>query len=151
MIRTNKMIYLLCALAIPILYGAMPAARAEPVVLGPAQMDAVTAGYATGGALALAAGAFVMTGTSATAVNTMTTLNGNPTLAGYAAGSEAVGSSTAVGPGAATGTSATTSATVPGTEVMTYSIGMNRQYGPVSMSGSATMSFGSFAGPQISF
>ena len=149
MIRTNKMMYPLFALTI--LYGAMPAARAEPVVLGPAQMDAVTAGYATGGALALAAGAFVMTGTSATAVNTMTTLNGNPTLAGYAAGSEAVGSSTAVGPGAATGTSATTSATVPGTEVMTYSIGMNRQYGPVSMSGSATMSFGSFAGPQISF
>lgn len=145
MIRTNKIMYPLCALAT--LCGAMPVARAEPVVLGPAQMDAVTAGYASGGALALGAGTFVITGTSATAVNTMTTLNGNPTLAGYVAGSEAVGSSTALGTGASTGTAATTSATVPGTQVTVYTINANRQYGNVSISGSATMAFGSFPGP----
>lgn len=140
--------------ALAILCGAMSVARAGPagpVILGPAQMDAVTAGGAVGNVLAGAVGPFAFTGTTATAVNTMTTLNGNPTLAGYVAGSEAVGSATAVGPGAATGTAAMTSAVVPGTQVVTYAINANRQIGSTSVSGSATMSFGSFTGPQVSF
>ena len=84
MIRTNKIMYPLCALAI--LCGAMSVARAGPVVLGPAQMDAVTAGGAVGGALALAVGPFAFTGTSATAVNTMITLNGQPDFGGLCGG-----------------------------------------------------------------
>lgn len=147
--RHNKIRYTFYALAI--LCVAMPAARAGPVILGPAQMDAVTAGGATGDALALAVGSFAFTGTSAHAINTMTTLNGNPSLAGYVAGSEAVGSATASGAGGAVGTAAMTSATVPGTQVITYTLNANQQIGSVATSGSATMSFGSFAGPQVSF
>lgn len=149
MIRTNKIMYQLCALAI--LCSAMSVARAGPVVLGPAQMDAVTAGGAGGGALAIATGPFAFTATSANAVNNMVTMNGQPSLAGYVAGSEAVGSATAAGAGAATGTAATTSAVVPGSQVVSYALNANQQIGGSSISGSATMSFGSFVGPRVSF
>lgn len=145
--RHNKIRHTFYALTI--LCVAMPVAGASPVILGPAEMDAVTAGWATGDALALAAGPFAFTGTSAHAINTTTTLNGNPALAGYAAGSEAVGSATSSG--GAVGTAAMTSASAPGTQVMTYSLNASQQIGGFSTSGSATMSFGTFAGPQPSF
>ncbi|MGE5319867.1 MAG: hypothetical protein ACM3KD_06795 [Hyphomicrobiaceae bacterium] len=145
--RHNKIRHTFYALAI--LCAAMPVARAGPtgpVILGPAEMDAVTAGGATGDAFAIAVGPFGFTGTSAQAINTMTTLNGNPALAGYAAGSEAVGSATASGAGGAVGTAAMTTAMVPGTQVITYTITGGLQVGSVATSGSATMSFGSFTG-----
>ncbi len=136
--------------ALALLCGAMPMAMAGPVILGPAEMDKVTAGASTGGgALAFAAGPFAFTGTSATAIATKDTMNGQPTLTGYAAGSEAVGTATATGPGAVSGTAATTSAAVPGTVVTTYTITANQQVGGTSISGSATMAFGSFAGPSV--
>jgi hypothetical protein len=80
----------------------------------------------------------------------MSTLNGNPALAGYAAGSEAVGSATATGTGGTAATAAMTSAMVPGSQVVNYTLNANQQIGAVSTSGSATMAFGSFAGPQVS-
>lgn len=150
MTRHNTMRPIFCTLAI--LYGAMSMARAGPVILAPAQMDAVTAGGAVGNVVAAAVGPFAFTGTSANAVNYMVTLNGQPSLAGYAAGSEAVGSATAVGAGSATGVAATTASVAPGTQVVNYTINANQQIGSTSVSGSATMSFGSFgAGPQVSF
>jgi len=144
--RHNKIPHTFYALAI--LCVAMPVARAGPigpVILGPSEMDAVTAGGAAGDALAIAVGPFGFTGTSAHAISTMTTLNGNPALAGFASGSEAVGSATA-STGGAVGTAAMTVATVPGTQVISYSINGGLQVGSVSTSGSATMAFGSFTG-----
>lgn len=150
MTRHNAIRPTFCALAI--LCGATSMARAEPLTLAPSQMDAVTAGGAVGNVVAAAVGPFAFTGTSANAVNYMVTLNGQPSLAGYAAGSEAVGSATAVGAGSATGVATMTSTAVPGTQVVSYTINANQQIGSTSVSGSATMSFGSFgAGPQVSF
>lgn len=150
MTRTNKTMHQLCALAL--LCGVTSMASAEttrPVILGPAQMDAVTAGGAGGAAMATAIGSFGFTSTSANVINQMVTQNDQPTLAGYVAGSESTGSATAAGTGAATSTTATTTAVAPGTFVITYTINANHQIGGTSVSGSATMSFGSFSGPQI--
>lgn len=144
--RHNKIRHTFYTLAI--LCVAMPVARAGPtgpLILGPAEMDAVTAGGVAGDAWAIAVGPFGFTGTSAHAIYTMTTLNGNPALAGYAGASEAVGSA-AASTGGAVGTAAMTVATVPGTQVTSYAINGGLQVGSMSTSGSATASFGSFTG-----
>ncbi|MDA8381486.1 MAG: hypothetical protein M0037_00160 [Betaproteobacteria bacterium] len=139
--------HILCALAV--LCGAAPMAWGAPVVLASAQMDAITAGADTSGtAAAVATGPIAFTGTAANAVALQTTMNGQPSLAGYAAGSEAVATATSVGPGGNSGTAASTSANVPGTGA-TYVITQNMQVLGTSISGSTTMAFGAFAGPQL--
>ncbi len=95
------MLRTLCAVAV--LGGAMTAAKAGPVVLGPAQMDAVTAGANTYAlAVANATGRYAFTETSTKVV----ALNGLPYLTGYGAGGQAAALAFATGPSAHTEASA---------------------------------------------
>lgn len=95
------MLRALCAVAI--LGGAMTVVRADPVVLGPVQMDAVTASANINAlALANATGQNAFTETFSNAV----TLNGLPYLTSYGGGGQAAAMAAAIGPSAYTEASA---------------------------------------------
>lgn len=137
--------------AVMLLCGVSSAAMADPVVLEAAQMDAVTAGAdATAGSLALAAGAFVVTGTSTTSNVAAYTVSG-PYGGSYdtanVAVAESVGTATAFGPTADVATAATTSASVPGTRVLVIGMNTSRQVGGTSISGSVSVAYGTYEQP----
>jgi len=127
------------------------AVESGPVELTPSQLDGVVASAGAGVVTAaIAVGAFGFTQTMGVAMAEKTT--GTPPLqTGYVAGSEGVATATAVGAGAAIGTAAMTAAEAAGTNVRMYNINHSLSGNITGVSGSAIMSFGSFATPLFSF
>lgn len=124
------------------------AAMAGPINLDARQMDAVTAGSNAGATtIAIATGPVAVTATSANALATQSTLNGQPALTGFAAGGSGVATATGLGQGASSNTAAVSTANVGGTNLITYTINVNQAVGGTSISGSTTAQFGSFQSP----
>jgi hypothetical protein len=134
----------LCALLV--LCGAM-SASASPLLLVPAEMDAVVAGTSGVLALAGATGDYSITQTAGTAVTAFSNPTGQLGSVSYVAGSEGVASAVGLGSGATTSTNVTTAATVPGTMVTNYAITQYANVNGFEVSGGAVMSFGSYSKP----
>jgi hypothetical protein len=139
----------LCAL---LLCGGIAAsAGAAPRELSTAALDAITAGAspsASVGALAGATGDFTITNTTTNAlVLADNSVSNNPAATGYVAVSAGVATATGLGNGAGTTTSVTPSASVPGSNVVTYTINHHVQSGGTEITASAVAKFGTYAAP----
>ena len=134
----------LCALVA--LCGAM-SASASPLLLAPAEMDAVVAGASGVLALAGAAGDYALTQTAGTALTSVTNPASSVGTVGYVAGSEGVATAVGLGTGGSTATNVITTATVPGSMVTNYAVTHYAKVSGFEVNGGAVMSFGSFNKP----
>lgn len=141
----------LCALIV--LSGAASVAMAEPgpQVLTAPEMDAIAAGASPSagvGTAATAIGDIVFTQTSGTALTVADhSLGNDPTATGYVAVGAGVAAATALGDGATTSTSVTPSASVPGQNVVTYTINQHQKGGAAEISTGAVLQFNTYATP----
>lgn len=136
----------LCALLA--LCGTM-SASASPLLLAPAEMDAVVAGASGVLALAGATGDYAFTQTTGSAVAAVSNPTGPINTVGYVAGSEGVAVAVGLGSGGGTSTQVITAATVPGTMVTNYAVNQHAKVNGFEVSGGAVMSFGSYNKPLL--
>lgn len=139
----------LCALIVLCSAAATSFAAQGPRPLGEDEMDAVTAGSSPSAAIAaisVAIGDFAFTQTAGVAQTSASApINNNPASVGYVAVSAGIATATAIGNGASTGTSVTPAASVPGSDVQTYTINHHIAAGGTETRVGAVVKFGSYA------
>lgn len=137
--------------ALVVFGSAASAAMAGPQVLSLREMDAISAGanpIAAINTLAGATGDFAFANTAGTTlVAANNSLGNNPTTTAYVAVSAGVASATGVGNGAGTTTNVAPTASVPGTNVITYTINQHVQNGGTEVTIGAVAKVGTFFNP----
>lgn len=135
--------------ALVALCGAASTAMAgtEPLQLSAAEMDSISAGASPFANILVTAGAvgdFAFAHTAGTAHTVATSVNNNPATAAYVGVAAGVGSATGLGTGAGTSTGVSPTVSVPGTNVLTYTINHRVVQGGTEINAGAVVKFGSF-------
>ena len=140
----------LCALIILCGAASTSFAAQGPQQLTAAEMDTVAAGTSPSAGVNVLAGAigdFAFTQTAGTALTVASTpVSNNPASTGWASVSAGVATATGLGTGAGTTTSVTPTASVPGSDVRTFTINHHVNTGAgAEIRAGAVVKFGSYA------